>query len=96
MLVRVFNTTEPGMDAREMTINAAGRCADCGVLRVDGADGLCPHCRLRRMWRGALREIDERYVATWVALSALVAVMLFVVLLGGGVPQHGLLALAGG
>lgn len=84
------------MDAQDMTMSVAVRCTDCGVLRVDGADGLCLHCRLRRMWRGALREIDQRYVDNWVALSALVAVMLIVVLLGGGGPQHGLPALVSG
>ncbi|AUM01189.1 hypothetical protein [Pseudothauera hydrothermalis] len=69
------------MSARDWTLDAAVRCADCGVLRADGEDGLCLHCRLRRMWRSALRQIEARYISTWVALSSVLAVTLLMPLL---------------
>ncbi len=80
------------MNARELTIGAAARCADCGLLRADEDDGLCTHCRLRRALRNALRHVDERYAATWVMLALVLCGLLFAVLLGAGSPQHGLLS----
>jgi hypothetical protein len=79
------------MDGQDMTLRVGARCADCGLLRADDDDGLCTHCRLRRLLRSGLHHVHERYAATWVMLAVVCALLLFTLLLGAGSPQHGLL-----
>ncbi|THF64604.1 hypothetical protein E6C76_11110 [Pseudothauera nasutitermitis] len=78
------------MNARNMALPAGKRCADCGLLRAGDADGLCPHCRLRRMLRNGLRHVDDNYAATWVMLATIASALLLTLLLGGGISQNGL------